>query len=289
LSAPRWFYYSHHALRWPWRIALFLAATLICGVVAQYTVVPVLNVLFSWLGLRAATEPWLYVAALLGAHLVMLKFVESRSWSSVWLATDAARPAVLARGFAFGALAIGIPVLLVWAIGWMDRVPGPPGSWVTSTARTSLDLLPSAFLEELASRGYIFATLCARFGWRTAIVVTSLAFGLLHLGNPGVSAQSVTLVVLAGVFLAMVLWATRSLYAATLAHFAWNWMLACVFHTPVSGYVMETPDYRLVDDGPDWATGGQWGPEGGAAGGIGMLAGLGYLYARRIRPRREDA
>lgn len=267
----------------------FLAATLICGVIAQFTVVPVANVLFSTLGLSLSATPWLWLAALLGGHLVMLKFVESRPWSDVWLGRDAARPSLFLGGFALGALAIGLPVLLLFAIGWIDRAPGSAGSWSASAFRISLDLLPAAFLEELATRGYIFATICARWGWRTAIVVTSVGFGLLHLGNAGVNLQSVCLVVLAGVFLAIVLWATRSLYAAWLAHFAWNWTLAAVFHTAVSGIAMEAPGYRLVDDGPDWATGGQWGPEGGAAGGVGMLATLAYLYARRIKGRREDS
>ena len=54
-------------------------------------------------------------------------------------------------------------------------------------------------------------------------------------------------------------------YAAWAAHFAWNWTMAVVFHVAVSGLPLESPGYRYVDAGPDWATGGSWGPEGGAA------------------------
>jgi hypothetical protein len=72
-----------------------------------------------------------------------------------------------------------------------------------------------------------------------------------------------------------------------MAHFAWNWTMAVLFHTAVSGLPLESPDYRYVDAGPDWATGGTWGPEGGAAGGLGMLGGLAYLYARRNSRRRN--
>ena len=53
------------------------------------------------------------------------------------------------------------------------------------------------------------------------------------------------------------------------------------------GLPLESPDYRYVDAGPDWATGGVWGPEGGAAGGLGMLGGIAYLYARRKSRRQE--
>jgi hypothetical protein len=110
--------------------------------------------------------------------------------------------------------------------------------------------------------------------------VTSVAFGLLHLGNPGADAQSVIAVIIAGVFLGGILVATGSLYAAWMAHFAWNWVMAALLHTAVSGLPLAAPDYRIVDAGPDWATGGQWGPEGGAGAVVGMLVGLLYLYAR---------
>ena len=114
----------------------------------------------------------------------------------------------------------------------------------------SIFLLPAAFYEELSTRGYIFAVLRESIGWRSAVVATSVVFGLLHVRNAGASVQSVTLVVLAGVFLAGVLVATRSLYAAWMAHFAWNWTMAVVFHTAVSGLPLESPDYRYVDAGP---------------------------------------
>jgi hypothetical protein len=51
-------------------------------------------------------------------------------------------------------------------------------------------------------------------------------------------------------------------------------------HTLISGRSLPHPDYQIVDSGPDWITGGVWGPEGGIGAGLGILAGIGYLYAR---------
>ena len=48
------------------------------------------------------------------------------------------------------------------------------------------------------------------------------------------------------------------------------------------------PDYQIVDAGPDWLTGGSWGPEGGAGAGAGMLVGLTYLYWRFNKKRNAD-
>jgi hypothetical protein len=106
-------------------------------------------------------------------------------------------------------------------------------------------------------------------------------FGLVHLSNAGATAQSTALVTLAGFFLGAVLLRTRSLYAAWAAHWAWNWTMAGLLHVAVSGAGFATPDYRVVDAGPDWATGGVWGPEGGAVAGVGMLGGVIMMLGRR--------
>jgi len=88
---------------------------------------------------------------------------------------------------------------------------------------------------------------------------------------------------LAGFFLGSVLLATKSLYAAIMVHFAWNWVMAAALHTPVSGIPIIAPDYRVVDAGPDWLTGGAWGPEGGLAAAASMFVVVVYLYARHLR------
>jgi hypothetical protein len=111
-------------------------------------------------------------------------------------------------------------------------------------------------------------------------VVTSLVFGLIHAQNPGAAPLPIVAVVVAGFFLGGVLLATRSLYAAWAAHFAWNWTMAAVFHMAVSGGGFPTPDYRVVEVGPDWLTGGGWGPEGGAAALVGMSAAIWLLWSR---------
>jgi hypothetical protein len=149
-------------------------------------------------------------------------------------------------------------------------------------------LAPAALYEELFSRGYIFATLGRWLGWPVAIGLTSLVFGLLHVPNPGGSnSLAIAMVTLAGVYLAVVLLATKSLYAAWMAHLAWNWVMAVVLHVAVSGLPFPHPDYEIVDDGPDWLTGGPWGPEGGVAAGAGMLAAMAYLYWRHARRNHE--
>jgi hypothetical protein len=111
---------------------------------------------------------------------------------------------------------------------------------------------------------------------------------LLHLFNPAPTVLSTVMVGIAGVFLAVVRVTTGSLYAASVAHFAWNFVQAALLHAPVSGLPLPTPGYRLADSGPAWLTGGAWGPEGGLAAAAGMLLAT-FLLVRRARITPLDA
>ena len=112
---------------------------------------------------------------------------------------------------------------------------------------------------------------------------TSVLFAALHLDNPGANAGSFAAVLLAGVFLGLIVVVTGSLWAAWMAHFAWN--LAIVRDTARAGERrrMPTPGYSVIDNGPDWATGGSWGPEGGVAAAAGMLACIAALLVWQKR------
>lgn len=276
-------------LRAPWRILLFLLFTAVAVQVCAVLVGPLLAWAFAHGGLQGvSTAPWIECAGLLLATAASLKWIDKRPWSYVWLGRQAASPSRIARGFAFGALAIGLPIALLLAARWLHDTGGSAGSLWGAGFRVTMLLIPAALLEELLFRGYPLAVLHEGWGWRWATAVTSVAFGAVHLANAGATVGSTALVTLAGVFLAAVLVATRSLYAAWAAHFAWNWTMAVVFHTAVSGLPLESPRYRYVDAGPDWATGGEWGPEGGVPAGIGMVSGIAYLIARRRQSRAPD-
>lgn len=305
MNVRRAFFAPTGELRAPWRILIFALFAIVASNIARNAIVPYLGWLLTPARLTVDRDVWSLLLGLLAAHAAMLYWFEPGAsapprasvlpvrpahrpnWTFVGLARANARPRTLVASFALGAAAIGIPTALLLGAHWLVVKPAIPGSWAGAALRLSFFLLPAALWEELFSRGYIFAVLRAKWGWPATLVATSIVFGALHLRNEGADLRSTTLVMLAGLFLGAVLIATKSLYAAWLAHFAWNWTMAVLFHTAVSGFSMEAPDYRVVDNGPDWATGGMWGPEGGAAAGLGMVAGLTYLIARL--KRREES
>ena len=72
---------------------------------------------------------------------------------------NAARPTAWLEGWGLGASAIGIPCLVLVAAGALHFAPAAPGSWVGAAVRVTWFLLPAALLEELLTRGYVFAVL----------------------------------------------------------------------------------------------------------------------------------
>jgi hypothetical protein len=283
LTARELFVDRHGALLPPWRLLVFLAAIALCAVVAQIVIAGPLAATGALAGWRMELFAVATLLVLLAAHWLTFRWTRTGSWASIGLGAAAARPRLLVAGALLGALAIGVPTLLLLGIGWLAPRPAPPGSSLLAALRFLLLFAPAALFEELLVRGYAFATLRDWLGAPAALLITSLVFGLLHWSNPGANLQSVAQVVLAGVWLGGVLLATGSLWAAWMAHLAWNWTMAALFHAPVSGLAVGTPDFRLVDAGPDWATGGAWGPEGGLGATLGMVASLVFLFARRAR------
>jgi len=268
-------------LRTPWRILIFLIVATVCIQIIAIALGPARHAIDRMAGSNTFAATFVTAAGLLAAHAIMLRWIDRRDWAYVSLDAHAARPVVLARGWVLGALPILLPSLLLLSIGWFVERTSAQGSWWLAALHVSLLLFVAALTEELLSRGYLFAALREWLGWRWALALTSLGFGLLHLANPGSDARSVALVTLAGIFLGAVLVVTGSLYAAWMAHWAWNWIMAVALHASVSGVAFEAPDYRMVDAGPDWITGGVWGPEGGAGAAAGMFVGLAYLYWRK--------
>ena len=270
------------AVRAPWRVVIFAGVVVVSYLVCAGVFGPLIASAFRLIGLAGVSiEPLVSAIALLIATWLCLTAIDKRPMSDVWLDANAARPALVLMGFVIGALAIGLPIIALIGTGWLREMASAPGSWWGATIRVSVLLIPAALSEELMFRGYLLSVLRGSWGWPWAIAATSVCFGLLHLANPGANVGSLSMVTLAGFFLASVVYRTRSLYAAWAAHFAWNWVMAAIFHASVSGLPLESPSYRYVDAGPDWATGGQWGPEGGIPAAVGMAAGIALLVFRR--------
>jgi len=116
--------------------------------------------------------------------------------------------------------------------------------------------------EEFLARGYAQFTLAQGIGFWPAAVLLSVAFGALHLGNPGENRVGIVAVVMIALFFCLTLRRTGNLWFAVGFHAAFDWGESYFYSVPDSGSV--SPGHLLNSSfhGSHWITGGTDGPEG---------------------------
>jgi len=118
--------------------------------------------------------------------------------------------------------------------------------------------------EEVLTRGLLLPVIGARWGAAAGILVSSLLFSLLHIGNQNVDVLAIVNLGLFGLFASLYALAEGGLWGVFAIHSIWNWTQGNLFGFPVSGNALIGGVLiDLVEVGPDWLTGGLFGPEGG--------------------------
>lgn len=120
--------------------------------------------------------------------------------------------------------------------------------------------------EEVLARGFLFPVIGTRWGTVTGIVASSSVFALLHLLNPNLSSIAMLNLFLFGAFTALYALYEGGLWGVFAIHSIWNWAQGNLYGFEVSGQeVGSAIVFDLMETGPDWLTGGPFGPEGGLA------------------------
>lgn len=263
----------HGELRSVWRILLFLV---LLSLFAALFVAPVVLT-----GMKSQDLGVLGVTlALLAASYVMTKFVHHKPLSAIglWLKRRALRDT--SAGAGIGVLMMGGIFVVELLLGYASPVwqGFSAGRAVLSVLQLALTFTLAAALEELLFRGYAFQTLMQGLTFAPAMLLVSLLFALAHAQNPNVSVFGLFNVALAGIWLSFAYFKTRGLWFPTGLHFGWNFAQTGLFGFPTSG--AEFAGLRPVvtsQSGPDWVTGGAFGPEGGILATIALIAGTWYI------------
>ncbi len=142
--------------------------------------------------------------------------------------------------------------------------------------------------EEFFFRGYLQFTLTSGMGFWPAALLLSLAFGAVHLRNPGEGPVGALSVFVTGMFLCFTLRRTGTLWFAIGFHAAYDFGETYLYSVPDSGIVM--PGHLLAASfhGPAWLTGGTVGPEGSAFDFV-IMAILFVVFDRVYRTRKADS
>jgi len=193
----------------------------------------------------------------------------------------------LLAGLLLGGLLFSGVVLVLAAFGAysLDTV-APLGN----LASAAMDMLPKmvigALIEELLFRLLLLRLLERSLGTFWALALSSLVFGLAHLGNAGATPMIAAML---GIELGLLFGAayllTRRIWLCTALHLAWNFVQGAVFSIAVSGH---SGDGWLRGSltGPAWLTGGAFGAEASIVSVLLCLATAGVLLSMAHRHGR---
>ncbi|HSG08220.1 MAG TPA: type II CAAX endopeptidase family protein [Longimicrobiales bacterium] len=251
-------------MRLGWRIGLFLVLTV--------ALVLALGVGLARWGLEGAAAATLVGAVAGGAVALRL---DGRRVGSLGFHLARSVPWEVTRGLGLG---VALATVVVGGISLLGGVrwsvdDGSMLAWLSGALGAAAFLALPAAAEEALLRGYPLQALTEAWGGPWALVMTSVVFGAMHLGNPGATALGTTNTMAAGLFLGVLYLRTGSLWWTTGAHLGWNWGLGFLADLPVSGLVIaDAPLLDARSAGPGWLGGGAFGPEGSVVATAGFLA-----------------
>lgn len=186
-------------------------------------------------------------------------------------------------GVVLGWLLVTFIFAVDWAAGWLTVQGAAPLAVVVAALTVGLGRAAVvAAVEEAIFRGLLLDYLRQPIGTPAALGVSSLAFAGAHAFNSNVNALAITNLAVAGVVFGLAFLWGRGLAMPIGLHAAWNFFEGSLYGLPVSG---SSRDSLLVVDagGPELATGGAFGPEGGLVGLAAMLLTVLVMWLVRAR------
>jgi membrane protease YdiL (CAAX protease family) len=220
------------------------------------------NVTFSLLS-KNSEAPGAILLTLVGSAVVIVIY-----WLAMKFLARRAVPELLSRRRAVSEFIWGAVVGLIFIIvstALIVLLDGYSFKWSTENASSVVwpiitTQLGAAFVEELIFRGLAFQAIEKMGGSWIALTLTSLFFGIAHLGNPGATAWgALSITIEAGVLLgAAFLW-RRNVWFVIGLHFFWN-TIEGLLGIPVSGHP-SSGLFTVKVTGPALLTGGKFGLE----------------------------
>lgn len=141
--------------------------------------------------------------------------------------------------------------------------------------------------EEVVSRAWLLPQLASRTNLKLAVLISSLFFTLLHMGNSGLTPLSLMNLFLFGVAMSLYLLKTDTVWGVAGIHGAWNFAQGNLFGVLVSGQSSGTSIMKFTPQGnQDWLSGGSFGIEGSIMSSIILFLLIVYL-AYQLKKENE--
>jgi len=260
---------NESGLRSGWSVLLYLAIWY--AVLWTLTVIAanIFLPLFPRLDLRLSSpanvliQEFLGFAACYGTAVLMGK-LEQREIGSYGLPLGEAFRKKFWQGILLGFFEIVLLVGLIAGFGgYSFGLPALRGSSILGWGAVwGFAFLLVGLSEEFLFRGYILYTLTRGMGFWPAAVSLSIAFGGVHLRNPGEGVVGAASVAVTGLVFAFALRRTGNLWLAVGWHASFDFGETFLFSVPDSGVLYDKHLSNAILHGANWLTGGTVGPEG---------------------------
>ena len=261
-------------------IVLMIVLSIPVGLIAFYahgnvsgTAYFIVNMLVELLGITVSV----YIAR---------RFLDKRSFKSLGFKLDKLVLLDILAGIVVTFVMMGSIFVMMQSLGWLKFesfawTSEPVSNVILQTALFFFIFIIVGWNEELLFRGYQLQTIASGMNLFWGVVLSSIIFGLMHLGNLNAVWVSAVGIFFAGLFLAYGYVRTKQLWLSIGLHIGWNFFEGVVFGFPVSGLDIY-PLTHIQVSGPEIWTGGAFGPEAGLivlpALALGTV--LIYLYTR---------
>lgn len=274
----------HGELRVGWRMTLFLL------LVVLFVLFLVRPVAMFFPGVDLLLPSFLFVVALLLASWIMTRFINRKPLGAIGLGLHQYAGREFGMGWLLGFLMMAGVFLIQYGLGYLTiaSLGLSAGEVAARLGMSALFFLLAAAGEELMFRGYFFQTLMQAITFLPAAVAMSLLFGISHLANPHVTLFAAVNVALAGLWLSFAYLKTRSLWFPIGIHASWNFCQTTLFGFPTSGADFSARKiFETTVLGPEWITGGAFGPEGGVLATLALIVCTLYIVQSTMVTRPE--
>jgi membrane protease YdiL (CAAX protease family) len=182
------------------------------------------------------------------------------------------------RGAALGWAMLLLAVFPMMLAGSLHPVLSlAPRTWGL-TLLSLVTLALSTLALEVAFRGFLYTRLIAAIGPSSATFFLALFYALLFSSRPNGTALSVAVTFFTGILFSIAYLRTHALWLGWGLHFAWTAAMAVLLGLPVAGYANDTSLVSTDVSGPNWLTGGPYGPEAAAFTLLVLIAAIPVLY-----------
>ena len=169
------------------------------------------------------------------AAVFFVKFILKKKSDYIFFKRDSFAKTI-AIGLFLGFLQISIYVLLDMGRGTLGYSGSNYGNFNLIFLAYFIAFFIQSTSEEVLVRGILTRVLSDRFGRNVAILFPSIFFGLLHLGNEGVTILSTLNTILVGIFFAKLLFYKENIMLTSGVHAGWNFSMAMIYGLNVSGF-----------------------------------------------------